>query len=169
MSKSTSTAKKRKKGKSLKEPFSIVNKGVYIAGYTLDKTQKITIGKLGTFEFPRGYYYYVGRARNHLKQRIARQIDTWGDHRSKRWHIDYLRDYTVPWGAVALHSESDLECPVAKYLKRTPGIKELIPGFGSSDCSCNTHLFYSKRALDLMNIIQSKKNFAKEKVVVYLR
>lgn len=159
----------KKSDQAVKNHLSIINSGVYISGYTLDRTRRITIGKLGTFEFPKGYYYYVGRAKNNLKQRISRQIDFWGNHRSKRWHIDYLREVTIPWGAVALHSNKDLECKVAKHLKRNAGVKELIPGFGSSDCNCNTHLFYSKRALDIMNIVQSRKEFQKERIVVYLR
>jgi Uri superfamily endonuclease len=48
--------------------------GTYALLLKLDKQERITIGKLGTFDFPAGYYLYVGSALGPggLRARLAR-------------------------------------------------------------------------------------------------
>ena len=71
-----------------------------------------------------------------LSQRIAR-------HRrmikKKHWHIDYLREHTGLIAAIPIRTSRDLECLLAGELATISDWQ--VPGFGSTDCSCATHLF----------------------------
>jgi Uri superfamily endonuclease len=95
---------------------------------------RITIGRLGVYEFPAGRYIYTGSAKRNQEARIARHLQ-----RDKRlhWHIDYL--LAVPSTRVAaVERFAELECAVNA---RTAG-KVLVPCFGASDCraGCGSHL-----------------------------
>ncbi len=114
--------------------------GTYLLQLSLFYPATIEIGKLGRFNFKKGCYYYVGSAfgPGGLKARLKHhlQIST-----RQHWHIDYLRklaDINAIWLSQdmqhlehqwAVSIENILECPVL--------------GFGASDCTCKTHLFYS--------------------------
>ena len=96
----------------------------------------VNIGKIGRIGFKKGYYLYVGSAKTNLAKRIERH-----KRRKKRifWHIDYLRDKTEFYASIPILSSVPLECHIAARLK---GIADwTIHRFGSSDCSCETHLF----------------------------
>jgi len=110
--------------------------GCYIVLMRLTRDTKLKIGSLGMVRFRKGFYLYTGSAKNNLTQRIAR-------HRSRRkklfWHIDYLREHAEFCAALPVRASADLECELADVLQ---GIASWdIPGFGSSDCSCGSHLF----------------------------
>jgi len=102
----------------------------------------VRIGSLGTLTFTSGYYGYVGSAlgpgglaRVSRHMRVAA-----GGGRRPRWHIDYLLicpEFRLVRAYCASTGER-LECPLAQVLALPS-----IPGFGSSDCSCNGHLFFS--------------------------
>ena len=64
-----------------------MNSGIYLAIFHLPRTQAITVGRLGRFTFPRGYYLYVGSAQRCLQARVARHARR---KKSLRWQIDYL-------------------------------------------------------------------------------
>jgi len=87
-------------------------------------------------KFRKGYYLYVGSAMKDLSQRIAR-------HRrllkKKLWHIDYLREHADFVAGIPIRTSRDLECSLAGELGTIADWQ--VPGFGSSDCSCATHLF----------------------------
>ena len=56
------------------------------------------------------------------------------------WHVDHLLIHARAVDVVVAHSEERKECEVAGELaKGLPSVK----GFGSSDCNCESHLFYS--------------------------
>jgi sugar fermentation stimulation protein A len=55
------------------------------------------------------------------------------------WHIDELRAITEFHSIFAIRSSDRLECEIAEALSRVT--EWLVPGFGSTDCSCETHLF----------------------------
>ena len=60
------------------------------------------------------------------------------------WHIDYLTSHKnfKPYGAYIINDANRVECiKAAEIQKSIPN----IPGFGSSDCSCSSHLFYAGR------------------------
>jgi sugar fermentation stimulation protein A len=110
--------------------------GCYMVIMQLTRDRRLKIGSLGTVRFRKGFYLYTGSAKNNLTQRIAR-------HRSRRkklfWHIDHLREHADSFAALPVRASVDLECELADVLR---GISSwVIPGFGSSDCSCESHLF----------------------------
>lgn len=115
------------------------DRGAYIIILYLKGNLSIDIGGLGKVSFKKGYYLYVGSAKKELTKRIER-------HRRKRkrpfWHIDYLRDFASFYKAIPIRTNADLECEIAKGLKRV--VEWSIPKFGSSDCTCESHLFGMK-------------------------
>ena len=115
------------------------DRGSYLLVLRLRRTTVLDVGRLGKVRFERGFYIYVGSAGRNLGKRIER-------HRRLRkklfWHIDYLRGATGWRAALPVRTGDDLECDLARALE---GISDWrIPGFGSSDCSCETHLFATR-------------------------
>lgn len=102
----------------------------------LKSARKIKVGKLGTFEFPRGYYIYTGSALNNLHARIARHISK---KKKKHWHIDYLLDKAE---VIDFFVSKKKECELNSEIFKIPGTVALIEKFGSSDCRCGSHLAY---------------------------
>jgi sugar fermentation stimulation protein A len=131
-------------GKTVRDliiPWDVIRKeahdrGSYIIILRLKRDRKISVGSLGDIRFERGYYLYVGSAKRNLSPRIAR-------HQRKRknlfWHMDYLRQYAEHCASLPVRATSDLECEIAGALNRITQWN--IPGFGSSDCRCDSHLF----------------------------
>lgn len=98
----------------------------------------MAIGRLGTFELEEGRYAYVGSAMNGLQARTARHLEARG---KMRWHIDHLMRVAEEREALLVMSDVDIECSLAERIRSMPGASEPIPGFGSSDCRCRSHLF----------------------------
>ncbi len=152
--------------KKIKIPFEILDKeandsGTYILVIHNDKTQKIEIGNLGKIEFKKGYYCYVGSALQSLSNRIGR-------HRRKikkfHWHIDYLLSRTKIFKSVEIRTPDRIECEVADSLKTISA--ESIKNFGSSDCNCNSHLFYFKEnPIHKKDFIELILHFRMERIV----
>jgi sugar fermentation stimulation protein A len=90
---------------------------------------------MGEVRFQQGYYLYVGSARVNLTGRIERHRRMSKKH---RWHIDYLRAAADFHAALPIRASADLECDVASALKNIADWN--IPGFGSPDCTCESHL-----------------------------
>jgi sugar fermentation stimulation protein A len=112
------------------------DRGGYLLILNLKRNRKMDIGKLGNIYFREGFYIYVGSAMAHLSKRMDR-------HRHLRkqvhWHIDELRAVTEFHSVLAIRSSERIECEVARAMA---GIAEWsVSGFGSTDCSCETHLF----------------------------
>jgi sugar fermentation stimulation protein A len=112
--------------------------GVYIAVFYLSNSQRICVGRLGRFYFPNGLYFYVGSAQRGLSARINRH-----GRRGKplQWHIDYLSCRAKMLGAIVVAGPRKRECELAGELASMYEL--LVPNFGSSDCRCGGHLFYS--------------------------
>jgi sugar fermentation stimulation protein A len=130
-----------KKVKPLKLPWHIVEKeahdrGCYLFLLKLRKKAMIRVGEMGDVSFRKGYYIYVGSARKNLSKRLER-------HKRMRkkafWHIDYLRAKADVHALLPILTEDDLECRVARAIRDIADWE--IPSFGSSDCSCPSHLF----------------------------
>ncbi len=116
-----------------------MDSGLYIAVFHFPQTRDITIGKLGTFNFQAGFYFYVGTAQRNLDARIERHGR---QDKPLRWHIDYLSIHAYMLGAILIDGPRDRECDLATKLH---DLYELaIPHFGASDCRCGGHLFYSE-------------------------
>jgi len=105
----------------------------------LQEDKNIQIGKLGEFTFARGYYVYVGSAKRNIQARINRHIQV---EKKKRWHLDYLRPY-LQIEEVQTYSGEEGECQLFTRLQEKNGGTIPAKGFGSSDCHCLSHLFYS--------------------------
>ena len=125
------------------------NKGSYIILAELSKDRIISVGKLGPLEFEKGYYAYVGSALNGLKGRIQRHLSK---TKSQFWHIDYLLKYARVIEIFYKLGYEREECTLALGLAAD---FKTIDNFGSSDCKCNGHLFYSRDYKSLLNKIIS--------------
>jgi sugar fermentation stimulation protein A len=116
-----------------------MNSGIYIIVLYLPRIAKVTVGKLGTFKFRKGFYFYVGSAQRNLSKRLERHGKK---KKPLRWHIDYLSTKAEMIGAITIAGPRELECKLADKLG---GMFELaVPGFGTSDCKCHGHLFYAR-------------------------
>jgi Uri superfamily endonuclease len=116
-------------------------KGTYCLIIYCNIYTSVNVGKLGEIKFLPGYYIYIGSALNNMDKRIKRHMDM---KKKIFWHIDYLtsnKDFK-PYGAYVINDKKRMECRKADEFQ-----KELqsIPGFGSSDCRCGSHLFYAGR------------------------
>lgn len=112
-------------------------KGSYLLLVELPEEQAIPTGSLGSIRFPRGYYAYVGSAMGGLKPRLSRHFQ---GHKKPHWHIDYLLPEASISGAIVCETEERIECTIAQALSHR---LDSIPGFGSSDCNCSSHLFFA--------------------------
>jgi Uri superfamily endonuclease len=124
--------------------MSTVSKGTYALVLHLEDREEITVGRLGTFAFPAGYYLYVGSALGPggLEARLARhrRLD-----KKLHWHIDYLLEHAQLVEVWSAASTDKLECLWAQAARQLSGSETPVPGFGSSDCHCPSHLIYLAR------------------------
>lgn len=112
-------------------------RGTYALLVQVPHDVRVTVGKLGTLEFAAGWYAYVGSALGGLEGRVKRHARA---KKRKHWHIDYLLTKGQIGDVIYGEGEERKECVVAKGLAaRFQGVR----GFGSSDCGCESHLFYS--------------------------
>ena len=110
--------------------------GTYLLIITLPKDTTVMVGKQGLLHFKKGYYAYVGSALNGLDQRIQRHLKA---DKKIHWHIDYLLAFTEIVEIFYKENNRREECSIAQVLERN---FTSIPGFGCSDCSCKSHLFF---------------------------
>jgi Uri superfamily endonuclease len=120
--------------------------GSYVLILHLAQDTTITVGKLGIFEFPAGWYAYAGSALGPggLAARLAYHQR---HEKSYQWHIDYLLDHAELveiWWAV---ENKRKECAWASALRAIPGARVPVPNFGASDCRCLSHLVYLQQRL----------------------
>ena len=129
------------KAKLLQIPWDYIeeetkDQGSYLLILKLEKNVSLRVGSLGQVLLKRGFYIYVGSAMANLTRRMER-------HRHLRklhhWHIDELRAAANFHSVLAIRSSTRLECQIARASSEMALWS--IPGFGCSDCSCDTHLF----------------------------
>jgi len=112
-------------------------KGSYVLLIELTKEQTITTGSLKAIYFPRGYYAYVGSAMGGFKSRLNRHLRS---DKKPHWHIDYLLEKASISEIILCKTNDRVECAMAQALSCQ---FDSIPGFGSSDCKCRSHLFFA--------------------------
>jgi sugar fermentation stimulation protein A len=127
--------------KLLSIPWEFIEKeardgGSYLLILRVSEGLRISVGGLGDTFFRKGYYVYVGSAMTNLSKRIERHLRLRKLH---HWHIDELRAVSDVRAALAIRSSERLECAVADAVSSIADWR--VSGFGSSDCSCPTHLF----------------------------
>ena len=112
-------------------------KGNYVLIIKLACSKDILVGKLGYIHFPQAFYAYVGSAMNGFEARLPHHL-----RRKKKphWHIDYLLEQAELEEVVLCQVEQRRECLVAQALAKE---FSSIPGFGSSDCKCRSHLYFA--------------------------
>ncbi len=113
----------------------------YVLVFMAKRKKRLIIGKLGTLNLQPGFYIYVGSAfgPGGLKARI-------GHHRRissrNHWHIDYLSEYLPPDEVWYTHDPIHREHHWSEVLSHAAGASIPLPGFGSSDCRCISHLYF---------------------------
>jgi Uri superfamily endonuclease len=127
---------------------SLPASGTYTVLLWLPATCHLTIGRLGCYTFPRGYYTYTGSAKRSLAARLHRHLH---GATTRHWHIDYLRPQgrILAWRAYAWGQQP--ECQLNQQLARHGEV--VVPKFGASDCACHSHLlFYPGRRRPLWQV-----------------
>jgi len=115
----------------------MIRKGSYILILDLPYLH-IKVGALGLLEIKEGTYCYVGSAMNGLDQRIGRHLS---EKKKIRWHIDYLTIESNKIEAYGSELPEITECVLGTIVINNGGTPS-FKGFGCSDCSCGTHLFF---------------------------
>ncbi len=118
-----------------------MNRGTYCLVMKLGHGRSIKIGARPAIWFPKGYYCYVGSAMNSLSGRIKRHLS---DQKRLHWHIDWFLKHARVTEVKKIECERRLECALSQEIAPLSE-KTIMKGFGSSDCACETHLFYFKR------------------------
>jgi len=131
--------------------------GTYLLFISVLQNTVVSIGSLRRVTFRRGTYLYIGRSKTNLAARVARHY-----RKEKRlfWHIDYLlsrkgTEIKEAWAGSGLR-----ECELARKISLLPSIQLVRKGFGSSDCRCPGHLFYTDRERGVKTLLR-KLNFEK--------
>jgi len=96
---------------------------------------------LGKVFFKKGNYIYIGSAKACLEARLRRHLKK---DKKSFWHIDYLlKNRRTQISKIWVILES-IECEITEVFYRNTLTEIVRKGFGSSDCKCETHLFYIK-------------------------
>ena len=124
-------------------------KGSYFLLISNEKTQNIKIGKILKIDFPTGYYIYIGSAMGNgstsLEKRLNRHVTSVStkNRTHPHWHIDYLL-VSSQIEIIAIYILPNLvqkdECNLSHIIQQYSN--DNVPNFGSSDCSCRSHLYY---------------------------
>jgi Uri superfamily endonuclease len=119
-----------------------VKKGSYVLVFKLDKPTTLDVGRLGAVNLSSGNYVYCGSARGPggLAARIKHHAKI-----SARpfWHIDYIKNVSQLLSVGFDLGNERMECRWAEILLNQNLFQIVRPGFGSSDCPCSTHFYFS--------------------------
>ena len=135
-------------------------RGSYILAGELTECAVLEHKNWSDIQFPRGFYFYCGSARNNggVRARICRHLD---NNTSRFWHIDFLKHLLLFRQIWWINSHENIECKLCVSILSIPGAQTPLKGFGASDCvnHCESHLIYfqSKKSLRLINDIVSKE------------
>lgn len=116
-------------------------RGAYAVLLSLSAPHTVTVGRLGTFCFPAGFYLYLGSALGPggLSSRLARHCRV---KKKQHWHIDHLRPFASVEQIWVWITNERVECDWAAAALALPGAGIPAPRFGASDCRCRAHLFH---------------------------
>ena len=121
-----------------------VRPGTYVLVLSSRSTEPIQIGRLGALRLQSGFYVYVGSAlgTGGVRARLAHHLKL---SRRPHWHIDYLRLHTKVEDIWYYLDTWRLEHSWAEHISLAEGASVPLVGFGSTDCSCESHLFFFER------------------------
>jgi len=113
--------------------------GTYALVLRCGSQAQIPVGRFGVLAVRPSYYVYIGSAfgPGGVRARVSRHVR---EKTARHWHIDYLRAVAVPVAVWCGYGVRDLEHRWAHIFRGLPGSFP-VPGFGCSDCACETHLF----------------------------
>jgi len=109
----------------------------------LENDTKCRVGALGSFCLRRGVYLYTGSARGRGSASIEGRMERHLGKRNRNfWHIDYLLGVRGCKILAFIFSETakDLECAANMRIQESSHATFPIKRFGSSDCTCPSHL-----------------------------
>ena len=115
----------------------VILKGTYCLIIHVCSDITVQVGKLGSFDFGKGFYVYVGSALNSLESRLKRHLS---NDKKLFWHVDYLlANLNVELVEIVFAvDDGKWECALASEV----GVLGVgVKGFGCSDCKCSSHLF----------------------------
>lgn len=115
--------------------------GTYTLIIKLEEDTDIEVGKKGIINFRAGYYSYTGSAMNNVEARIKYHRK---ESKKLTWHIDYLLQHAKITNVLVKKSPKKWECRINRWIGKLEKA-ESVPNFGSSDCKCETHLYWFKK------------------------
>ncbi len=130
--------KKSKRSLNRKSSYNLPENGTYALLLMLQRSATIKVGSFNKIFFKKGGYVYVGSARRGLRARVGRHL---AKKKKIHWHIDWVttnrsaKVYKI-WVSSVVGAECRLAAAIAEEAD------EVVRGFGSSDCKCQSHLFY---------------------------
>jgi Uri superfamily endonuclease len=115
--------------------------GTYVLVLSSRSTELIQIGRLSALQLQSGIYVYVGSALGPggVRARLAHHLKP---ARRPHWHIDYLRAHTRVEEICYRLDTRRLEHVWAEHIGLAEGAYIPLVGFGSTDCGCESHLFF---------------------------
>jgi len=128
----------------------VEEKGVYTLLVKVDSIKRVQVGRLGQLRFS-GLYAYtgsaVGRGSTSLGGRVSRHLR---NEKKTRWHIDYLLRCPSAEVRGVVTSRTGIkikECEVSQTILNSGWRVVAVDRFGSSDCSCRSHLVHMEGGL----------------------
>ena len=112
-------------------------KGSYVLVLRLARRRRVTVGRLGAFDFPCGHYLYFGSAQGGLEHRVRRHLRS---DKKQHWHIDFLTATAPVVEVWCVEGTDRLECVWARAALELESVTVPAPGLGSSDCACRSPL-----------------------------
>lgn len=117
--------------------------GTYVVIYYLpEAATRVRIGALGTFDFPAGYYAYLGSAftSGGVRKRTHRHLTR--RSMKNKWNIDYLKPLCKPVAVWWTNEVRHVEFDWADLLADLPGATVPARRFGGNDNpAAEAHLF----------------------------
>jgi len=121
--------------------------GTYVLLLECLKDTTIGVGSLGGILFKKGFYAYVGSARNGVNTRIKRHYKK---KKKLKWHIDYVTVNDsfkiIGYLFFGYYIESAVSNILCDFL-------EPIPRFGCSDTKDISHLFFASSLDEIFRVI----------------
>ncbi|HOL67970.1 MAG TPA: DUF123 domain-containing protein [bacterium] len=116
------------------------------------------MGRSGQLQVKPGFYLYVGSAfgPGGLAARIRHHFC---GCRKPHWHLDYVKS-CLKREEVYFCAGEKMEHQWAGRLCLVKGVRIPRPGFGSSDCTCVSHLFFAPSRKSLCRILKEFQKLA---------
>lgn len=113
--------------------------GTYALVLCSETDQLIRVGRLGAVRVPWGFWVYIGSALGPggVRARVGHHLRI---SPRPRWHVDYLRARTRLVEVWYAYDAERREHDWAEAM-RSRRHADSLPGFGVSDCRCESHLF----------------------------